>query len=131
MKDNSNRNVLTIVAVIIIGGLIYISNQDTPLVEEYTPLQDFKSKHGILDADKPIVEDLPVITEVAQESEPESLASKYTGIDLGEETVLPEIAGYNNVATDDLPSLTLDGSHLIDVEPVELITVDEMPSLES
>ena len=101
------------------------------MVEEYTPLQDFKSKHGILDADKPIVEDLPVITEVAQESEPESLASKYTGIDLGEETVLPEIAGYNNVATDDLPSLTLDGSHLIDVEPVELITVDEMPSLES
>tara|TARA_B100001093_G_scaffold507814_1_gene568952 strand:+ start:739 stop:1116 length:378 start_codon:yes stop_codon:yes gene_type:complete len=125
MKDNSSRNILAIVVVIVMGGLIYISNQDTPLVEEYTPITD------IIGADEPIVEDLPVITEVAQEPKPESLASKDNGIDLGEETILPEIAGYDNVATDDLPSLTLDGSHLIDVDPVELITVDDMPSLES
>lgn len=125
MKDNSNRNVLAIVVVIVMGGLIYISSQDTPLVEEYTPLP------SVVGFDEPTVEDLPTLTEAVTAPEPESLASKYTGIDLGEETILPEIAGYNTVSIDDLPSLTHDGSHLIDVDPVEPITVDELPPLES
>ena len=117
MKDNSNRNVLAIVVV--------ISNQDTPLVEEYTPLP------SVIGFDEPTVEDLPALTEAVTAPEPESLASKDTGIDLGEETILPEIAGYDIPTVDDLPPVTLDGSGLPDIEPVELLSVDELPPLES
>jgi len=133
MKDNATRNIIALAVIISVGGAIsyYATNQDTPLVEDYSPLQNFKNKHGIVDVDEPVSEDLPVLTEVVAEPEQESLASKYDGIDLGEETILPEIEGYEVTGVDELPSLTLDGSHLIDVEPVELTTVDDMPSLES
>ena len=69
MKDNSNRNVLAIVVVLVMGGLIYISNQDTPLVEEYTPLP------SVVGFDEPTIEDLPTLTEAVIVPESESLAS--------------------------------------------------------
>ena len=59
MKDNSNRNVLAIVVVLVMGGLIYISNQDTPLVEEYTPLP------SVVGFDEPTIDYHPV-TDVPQ-----------------------------------------------------------------
>lgn len=113
MNQATKKNVIALAVIVAIGGLVYVSKQDVP-----TPTS------------APAV----VIVETITESEARSLASKDAEIDLinlGDETVLPEIAGYDNPTVDDLPPLTLDGSHLPDVVGYESPSADKLPPLES
>lgn len=109
------KNLIAVAVIATIGVLVYVSKQDVP-----TPTP----------ASAPAV----VTVETISESEAKSLVSKDTGIDLinlGDETVLPEIAGYDNPTVDDLPPLTLDGSHLPDIVGYESPSADKLPPLES
>lgn len=111
MNQVTKKNVIALAVIVAIGGLVYISKQDVPT---------------------PAPASTPAVT--ITESEAKALVSKDTGIDLinlGEETVLPEIAGYDNPTVDDLPPLTLDGSHLPDMVGYESPSADELPPLES
>ena len=113
MNQVTKKNAIALAVIVAIGGLVYVSKQDVP-----TPTP------------APAV----VIVETITESEARSLVSKDTGIDLinlGDETVLPEIAGYDNPTVDDLPPLTLDGSHLPDMAGYESPSADKLPPLES
>jgi hypothetical protein len=115
MNQVTKKNAIALAVIVAIGGLVYVSKQDVP-----TPAP----------ASTPAV----VIVETITESEARSLVSKDTGIDLinlGDETVLPEIAGYDNPTVDDLPPLTLDGSHLPDMAGYESPSADKLPPLES
>mgnify|MGYP001028592510 CR=1 FL=1 len=115
MNQVTKKNVIALAVIVAIGGLVYISKQDVP-----TPAP----------ASTPAV----VTVETISKSEAKALVSKDTGVDLinlGEETVLPEIAGYDNPTVDDLPPLTLDGSHLPDMVGYESPSADELPPLES
>ena len=117
MNQVTKKNVIALAVIVAIGGLVYISKQDVP-----TP------------APAPASTPAVVTVETISESEAKALVSKDTGIDLinlGEETVLPEIAGYDNPTVDDLPPLTLDGSHLPDMVGYESPSADELPPLES
>ncbi len=113
MNQVTKKNAIALAVIVAVGGLIYVSGEDVP-----TP------------APTPAI----VTVETISESEAKALASKDAGIDLinlGEETVLPEIAGYDNPTVDDLPPLTLDGSHLPDMVGYESPSADELPPLES
>ena len=113
MNQVTKKNAIALAVIVAIGGLVYVSKQDVP-----TPTP------------APAV----VIVETITESEARSLASKDAEIDLinlGDETVLPEIAGYDNPTVDDLPPLTLDGSHLPDMAGYESPSADKLPPLES
>jgi hypothetical protein len=113
MNQVTKKNAIALAVIVAVGGLIYVSGEDIPAP-----------------ASTPAV----VTVETISESEAKALASKDAGIDLinlGEETVLPEIAGYDNPTVDDLPPLTLDGSHLPDIVGYESPSADELPPLES
>jgi len=115
MNQVTKKNAIALAVIVAVGGLIYVSGEDIP-----TPTP----------APTPVV----VTVETISESEAKALASKDAGIDLinlGEETVLPEIAGYDNPKVDDLPPLTLDGSHLPDIVGYESPSADKLPPLES
>tara|TARA_R110002124_G_scaffold251550_1_gene416805 strand:- start:213 stop:566 length:354 start_codon:yes stop_codon:yes gene_type:complete len=117
MNQVTKKNAIALAVIVAVGGLIYVSGEDIPAPAS-TP------------ASTPAV----VTVETISESEAKALASKDAGIDLinlGEETVLPEIAGYDNPTVDDLPPLTLDGSHLPDIVGYESPSADELPPLES
>jgi len=113
MNQVTKKNAIALAVIVAVGGLIYVSGEDIP-----TP------------ASTPAV----VVVETITESEAKAIVSKDVGIDLinlGDETVLPEIAGYNNPTVNDLPPLTLDGSHLPDIVGYESPSADKLPPLES
>jgi len=112
MNQVTKKNAIALAVIVAVGGLIYVSGEDIPTPQPTAVAVD----------------------EVITESEAKALASKDAGIDLinlGDETVLPEIAGYDNPTVDDLPPLTLDGSHLPDIVGYESPSADKLPPLES
>jgi len=112
-SNQVSKTTLGLAVVAVLGAIIYVSGEDIP-----TP------------ASTPAV----VIVETITESEAKAIVSKDVSIDLinlGDETVLPEIAGYDNPTVDDLPPLTLDGSHLPDIAGYESPSADKLPPLES
>lgn len=60
----------------------------------------------------------------------DTFVSSFTATEQSFEPALPVIAGYDNPSIDDLPALTMDGSHLEDIEGYEPLEVHELPNLE-
>jgi hypothetical protein len=116
-SNQVSKATLGIAVVAVLGAIIYVSGEDIP-----TP------------APTPAPTPVVVTVETITESEAKAIVSKDVSIDLinlGDDTVLLEIAGYDNPTVDDLPPLTLDGSHLPDMAGYESPSADKLPPLES
>lgn len=121
MEDNSNRNVFAIsVTVVALSALVYVMTEKDSVVDKILPLP------SVVAYEEPKVADLPPLTD-----EFVSQISVDNGIDLGDNEALPEIEAYELSSVDELPSLTLDGSHLPEMAGVDSLSVDDLPPLES